>query len=235
MKVMCRRLWSLLSFAVALSLFASASVGCGFVKPKTALAGLERLPAFPEPPPATATKLPLSSSVLVEPPPESLGAIHDRLAEVFETAGIDKWHVYAFGDGFAMVTRWERIEEDGAPASDRFPARMPSMKRTGFDMDDQAQVLFNAPPGDYRLFVFLVTGSDGASSAEVPIEGDRVDAGELPAPIAHKVPENAEVTALVYLHRRRGNGPAEAVELGLTAQKHLVAAGLFDPSELGEP
>ncbi len=218
---------------VLVALTAALLPACDFVKPKTALAGFDRLPAFPEPPPDPAATLELPEGLITEPSPQPLKEVYDRLTQVLETAGFEKWLVYAYQDGFAMVARWEHFDENGGPAGDRFPARLPAMKRGGFEIDHHAQVLFNAAPGFYRLFVFLVAGGDGEPSGEVPIEGDEVDAGELPDELATQLARDRTVTAKVYVYRRRGSARAMPEPSELGAADHLVAAGLFTPAELG--
>lgn len=225
-----------MSLPRVLALLLAGSVllpACGFVKSKTALAGFDRLPAFPEPPPGPAATLELAPGLITESSPQTAKEVHGRLTQVLETAGFEKWLIYAYQDGFALVARWEHFEEDGDPAGDRFPARLPAMKRGGFEIDHHAQVLFNAPPGFYRLFVFLVAGGDGEPSGEVPIEGDEVDAGELPAELAQSLAADRTVTAKVYVYRRRGSARAMPEPSELGAADHLVAAGLFTPAELG--
>lgn len=194
---------------------------------------MSRLPAFPEPVPAATASLELPVGAITGTGPETLDGAHERLTAALRAAGFDKWSVFAFKDGFALVTRWELIEEDGRPAKDRFPARHPKRVRPGFDFDEHVQPLFNAPHGDYRLFVFTVAGATDDETADVPIDGDSVAAGELPHELAILAAERS-VTAHVYLFRQQRARKAEALaESPHDAATHLIRAELFSADQLG--
>ncbi len=213
-----KRLWWLGAIAVLTS-------AC-FTLAKSPLAGEVRLPPFETlPPGAVSHELP--PGVVVAAAPEALREPHQRLVTALERAGFDKWSVYAHGDGFALVTRWERIEEDGRPAKDRFPVRHIQRIAPGFDLDSHVQLLFNAPDGEYRMFVFLVSGKSGERSADVPIDGDDVDAGGLPDEIAGREGGGRVATAHVYLYSQRGDMKAQPAPSEQDAATHLSRAGIF--------
>jgi hypothetical protein len=219
------RLWVVV---VALGLLTS----CGLTGAKSPLEGQMRLPPFPDPGPQAVASLQIPHGVVVQSGDEDLSDAHEHLVEALETAGFDKWTVYAYKDGFAMVVRWEQIDQAGRPAGDRFPTRHPVRIRHAFDLDEHAQLLFNAPPGDYRLFVFTVSGNDPARSADMPIDGDDVKAGELPEEIADRSGAY-RAEARVYLYARDGDEKAHALSGSpLDAAGHLVSAGIFGAGEL---
>jgi len=220
-------------------IIAAGVPSCGLTQAKSPLAGQNHLPAFPDPMPPPATSLKLPAGLVAEVGSEALADAHLRLAGALEMAGFDKWSVYAFKDGFALVTRWERIKEDGRPTKDRFPTRHPKRILPGFDFDEHVRLLFNAPDGDYRLFVFTVAGTDAARTTEVLIDGDNVEAGQLPDEVAGQSSANRIAEAHVYLFQQQGDGEAEALTSSpLDAATHLTQAGIFKATQLdaqGEP
>ncbi|HHH31550.1 MAG TPA: hypothetical protein ENK57_24820 [Polyangiaceae bacterium] len=213
---------------------ALAASGCAAFGRKAVMAGMDRFPPFPSPPPEPAASLELPTDLLIGTEPEELFAIYDRLVKELEAAGFDKWSLYAYEDGFAMVTRWEQFEkDDGLPSKRRFPARQPKLKRHGFGFEEHVEVLYNAPDGYYRLFAFLVRGEGGEPTGEIPIDGGQVGDNEIPFEVGSLSGGGRSVTVNVYTFRRRGSGKGEPVDVGLDAETHLVAAGLFTKSELG--
>jgi hypothetical protein len=223
-----------LRFIAVLALISPAGVvSCSLIKEKSPLAGQQRLPGFPDPIPLHATSMDLPVGVVIGAGPEQLVASHRRVSRALELAGFDKWSVYAFRDGFALVTRWERIEEDGSPAKDRFATRHPKRIRHDFDFDEHVQVLFNAANGDYRMFVFTVTGTDPALTADVHINGDKVGAGRLPEEIEMQSSAERSAEAHVYVFRQQGSTKAKALEGSpLDAASHLTHARIFDAEQL---
>jgi len=196
--------------------------------------GMDRFPPFPSPPPEPAASLEVPADLVIGTEPEELFAIHHRLVEQLERGGFEKWSVYAYSDGFALVARWEQFEkDDGRPSKQRFPARQPKLERQGFDFDHHVDVLYNAPDGYYRLFVFLVEGEGGPLTKDAPIEGGEVAEGELPYEVGTLSGGGRTVTANVYTFRRRGSGKGEPVDVELDAKTHLTGAGIFTASELG--
>lgn len=221
-----------LRFVAVLAVIAPSLPSCSLPK-DSPLAGQERLPAFPDPVPPPAASLELPAGVVVERGPLELDEAHKRLTSALAAAGFDKWSVYAFKDGFALVTRWEHIEEDGRQAKDRFPARHPKRVRPGFNFDEHAQLLFNAPDGVYRLFVFTVVGTDPAKTSEVAIDGGEVGAGELPVEIAEHSAADWTARAHVYVYRQDGSNKAQPLEHSpLDAATHLASARIFDAARL---
>jgi hypothetical protein len=217
-----RRRWFDPIRPLALAACLVALPACGLTKPVSPLAGLTRLPAFPDPAPASAASVSVADVVAAGPQP--MADAHRRLTAALELAGFERWSVYAFRDGFALITQWERIDDDGRPTKDRFVARHPKRVRPEFDFDNHVQELFNAPDGDYRLFVFTVTGSDAEMSADVPIDGDDVGAGELPAELATKTAADRSAEAHVYVFRQRGSGKADTIDSALDGATHLARA-----------
>jgi hypothetical protein len=213
--------------------------GCGaapwsLMKDKSPLAGQVRLPAFPDPVPPPITTGALPAGVVIDAGSNELVEAHKRLTGALEAAGFEKWSVYAFRDGFALITSWERIEEDGSPGRDRFRTRHPKKIESGFNFDEHAQLLFYAADGTYRLFVFTVSGTDPAKTAQVPIDGDSVGAGALPEELAKHPSADRVAEAHVYVFQKQGESKAEAVASSpVDAATHLTSAGIFTAAQLG--
>jgi hypothetical protein len=193
-----------------------------------ALKGLSRLPSVPDPLPA-APSAALPAGTVLEAGPTELGDAHEHLTSALKSAGFANWSVYAYRDGFALVTQWEKIEDDGQASTKRFPVRHPRHIRAPFDFDKHAQLLFNAPNGTYRMFVFTVAGTSSALSGAVPIDGDEVGVGELPEELGGQSSAGQTADVHVYVFHQEGSDKAEQLTgFPLDAKQHLAHAGIFN-------
>jgi hypothetical protein len=191
-----------------------------------------RLPGIVDPLPTPTASFELPAGVVLEAGSEPLSEAHGRITEALTAAGFAKWGVFAYKDGIAVVAQWEHIEDGGRPARRRFPARHPRRIRRGFDFEDHAQLLFNAPDGEYRLFVITVAGS-GAPTANISIDGDETEAGQLPDELSDHPSTDRVARANVYIYRQEGSNKAELLTSSpLDAAKHLAAAGIFSATPL---
>ena len=81
-------------------------------------------------------------------------------------AGYYETSYYSVPDGYALVCRLEKIEEDGRPVE--LPARwgtgIQTIKR--FSLGRYLRALFVAPPGYYRLIVFVVSPHSFTQSSQ---------------------------------------------------------------------
>ena len=123
------------------------------------------LPQFPWPPPSWTARTVLPR--WMASPGEPLGGVFDRLVSALRRADIVEYSVFAVGtDGFAVVSRLERIADDGRPAPERWSVQ--PAKRRSFSLRDYLSALFRAEPGRYRVIVFVTTARAVSASAEVP-------------------------------------------------------------------
>ncbi|MBU4445015.1 hypothetical protein KJ656_08050 [bacterium] len=88
------------------------------------------------------------------------------LSIALECAGQYEISYYSVPNGFALVSRLEQIEEDGTPMESpkRWDANAKSLSI--FSLADYFRALFVAPPGYYRLIVFVVSPLPFSKSPE---------------------------------------------------------------------
>lgn len=196
----------------------------------------ESMPFFQWPPPTASAifvlqhfhQEQLSSHV------NNLGDIDQILTQALDETGYYERSYYAVPDGFAVVTRLERIHNDGTPATN---------KRWSIN-DDRIQVLsfsqylrslFFADPGLFRVVVFLVTPhpfnqTDRQVSRDEAIEWLSEGFNILPLFVADKrFTREFNVTALVYQFEKKENqDPIIMRPSNMTGKKHLQAAGILE-------
>ena len=198
------------------------------------------LAAFPWPPPAPSAQAQIPAAAFrtaVQPSP-SLAAVGARLTTALDEAG----HAYGFyraPNGFAVVSRLERIGDDGTRiGDDGLPA--PAAGEP-FRFNATMAALAAAPAGFYRIIVFLVSDGTLVPSAR-PLQeaeaGALVDGGAsaLPDDFNDRPLTDAHfVTALIY-EFRRGEAERDVATLypgRFNGVDHLRSAGLMRVMEGG--
>jgi hypothetical protein len=148
-------------------------------------------------------------------------------------AGYDELSYYSVPDGFALISRLEKIETDGSPKPE--PGRWSQAdKKSGFSLGEYLSILFTAPAGRYRIIVFIVTpkpfAATGAKvSKAVAEEWVRSGSNQLPASLGGLPYLDQYVcTALIYeFEKNDSKDSATALVPGnLTAAMHLKNTGL---------
>src|SRR5262249_44267587 len=126
-----------------------------FVRPYRAL------PKFPWPPPRF-TNYDLVPRKLVGGDQNTLADVHTRLVKALEGSGYYSNGLFSIPEGFAVVTRVERISNNGAP----FPpdTRWTRHKLLPSSLWEYLESLFLEKPGEFRMFVFVVTNLNGIYS-----------------------------------------------------------------------
>lgn len=213
-------------------MFACAACGAG---------PLVAMPKIALPPPlASVTASAPVEPLLAKNERATMGDVYDALADRLTRAGYADWALYALSDdGFAVVTRIEAIGESGAPRPTRFgPRRVPYRSR-GFALDDVRQVLFNEPPGRYRVLVLGVTAHPLTSDADKPalahMDPDDLASGKLPDDVRKRPAHGARIEALVYELERPDDASAPAAlvaRASAPAKEQLTSAGIFGKAEL---
>lgn len=151
-----------------------------------------------------------------------------------ESAGHYETSYYSVPDGFALVSRLEQIEEDGSPMP--LPARWDTRVRniTRFSLGDYLRALFVAPPGYYRLVVFVVSPHPFAQSSQ-SISRDiaeswlRFGANALPTKLAlQPYTEQYICTALIYEFEKFDTQKKPILRRPgrLDARTHIVKSGI---------
>ncbi len=200
----------------------------------------DRLVSFDWPPPEPSAHVVVPRRMVTGPLGEapSLDDIADRLTRALSEAGYLEYGFQSIGcDGFALVTRLERIDETGRPLDDdvRFhpPGEDEPWTLTGY-----LSRLFYAPPGRWRQIVFAVTDlefdDDRVTKAPSVSEADEMmreaDVTALPAEFdTLKWTRGHELHALIY-EFEKGPGTREVVRnlpSAIVGLAHLRGAGLY--------
>lgn len=192
------------------------------------------LPNFPWPPPRYSAFSAIANEWVAQGAAPVLGEVARRLEQAFDSAGYGERTYYRIPGGFALVSRIEHIRADASPMPDleRWVVDTPRV-RAGFI--DHVRALFNAPPGFYRVIVFVVTDQDFVAAEQAPTATEArewLTGGglRLPAGIALQ-PYGARhyTTALIYEFERRSNQPQASVRDPSPApgRTHLDRAGLW--------
>lgn len=190
---------------------------------------LADLPHFPWPAPRPVLQQPIPLSALGGPG-MTLGDVADALRNRIQAADPD-FEIGVFSgppDGFVLLTRMERITDDGAPfpAPNRFTVK--GNPSAGFW--DAIRGLMAERPGHFRVIAFVVTSQIAIDPTRSPlsIPIDRIgEASVLPVAVA-RVPMGARrIFALVYAFERRPGKPQQPWTDGApSALMHLRRSGI---------
>lgn len=192
------------------------------------------LPDFPWPPPRYSAFEVLERGWLAPAADARLGAAAQRLEAVFDAAGYVERSYYRVPGGFALASRAEQIHADASP----FPApERWSVDPAGAGKSFAARLraLFNAPPGHYRVIVFVVTDQDFAAAPRAAPEAEArawVSGGGLrlpPAIAALPFTPSHYASALIYEFERRSERDPAGVRVPSAApgRVHLEKGGLW--------
>ena len=197
---------------------------------------IEPFPEFPWPPPeASASDVLPEVLVRVSPASMTLRDVSNRIADALDQNGYYESSYFAVPGGFALVTRLESIESDGASKNgpDRWSLEVAPLRP--FSLAEYLRRLLLGAPGYYRLFAFVVTPYRfSQSEAQVTVEqAERwMTAGlnDLPVDVANlRYTDDFETTALIYEFAR----PTENDEASLTrpgdllGREHLERSGIL--------
>jgi hypothetical protein len=167
--------------------------------------------------------------------------VNERIRRAMTDCGYVEWSYFAVPDGFALVTRLEQIEEDGAPKEPgRWSAKIKPLEFGRASFRDYVRALFTANAGYYRIIVFVVTQVPLAKT-DVPMSRSEamawLDGGFefLPEEIGRlEYAGEYHCTALVYEFEQSNPGtpPDPSIPGRLPAYEHLRMARLL--AVLGE-
>jgi hypothetical protein len=154
------------------------------------------------------------------------------LAAAFVSCGYGEKSYHPIPDGFAMASRVEQINADGAPAANRWSLEVSPISE--YSLEGYFKALFYARPGRYRVIVFVVTNHPFSQTEE---KVDREEAGKWTSHGMNKLPkeigdreysDDYACTALIYEFRLSGNGKTDFVEPSqMTGRTHLEKAGIL--------
>lgn len=193
----------------------------------------KRIPAFtPWPPPKPSARLDLPREAVVSrPDAKSLGDVGDVLRGALEDRGYYELSFYSVPDGFALATRLERIEDDGRPAPE--PGRWStSTAPVKFELADILKRLAGAPPGRFRVILFVVTTEAFTLDSRTVTSSEALGwvsggANKLPKQY-YRIPiaDGTDCTALVYEFERLPVEPTGKQVARIGAREHLDRSGL---------
>ena len=192
-------------------------------------------PSFPWPPPIPSARMNISLSMLNagKLKVSRLGDVSNLLKAALTRANYYEYSYFSAMDGFALMTRIEKIEENGKAANPgRWVVNQNDNPRMGFF--DYIKSLFIAPVGYFRIIVFTI-GSENfrfqnkfkRDDAIALLENGSTD---LPPYLRNKPwNSNMQITALIYQFEKKSN-QKEADFLypsTIGPDVHLINAGLI--------
>ena len=192
---------------------------------------ISALPNFPWPPPGASAYYVLPQSLFGKQ--KTVGEETEAIVTALERNGYVERSFYSTpAGGVALVTRLERINDDGSPAAagDRWPNG--EFKNDPLNLVNFLLGLFYAEPGRYRVIVFIVQDQPFAQSAEKSISGVQArqllmsGANVLPPEIAERLADKSHCTALIYEFANDGT-TLHKVESRLNGMEHLMKAGVL--------
>lgn len=193
------------------------------------------IPKFPWPPPQYSAFATIPRQLVAPAAQPTLQSVAARLEQALDAAGYAERSFYWIPGGFALVSRMEQIRADATPmgAAQRWTVTM--QKPRVASLDEYVKALFNAPPGHYRVIVFVVTNREFTATGRQPSPreaGDWLAAGllRLPAQIGREK-YNAEyyTSALIYEFVRDRDSQQATVKTpsDFLGRDHLEKAGVW--------
>jgi hypothetical protein len=188
------------------------------------------VPEFPWPPPAASTSYVVPASLLQAR--STIGQVVAIIISSLEQTGyVERSFYRTKTNGVALITRLERINDDGSPASgnERWSAGL-SYQST-LDLVRFPRGLFYVERGRYRVIVFILDDMPFSQSSERISEADarawlRTGVNVLPPELAERPYGAGNCTVLIYEFASEGN-VARLVDSNLTGKQHLEKAGLL--------
>jgi hypothetical protein len=197
----------------------------------------ETIPQFPWPPPAASATYVLPENVFERG--RTTGQVVSAIIAALERKGyVERSFFTTPADGVVLVTRLERINDDGSSAADR--QRWPAVGEAAQSSVGFAQFLrglFYVDPGRYRMIVFVLQDAPFSQDPKQPVTGQQArawlptGANVLPRELAERG-YRGDCTVLVYEFASDGTA-VRVVESRLTGLQHLEKSGVL--ATLGRP
>jgi hypothetical protein len=175
---------------------------------------------FPFPPPKASTYTEIKRGLLIGQSSKeiSFADLNEKLQKALSTAGYVEKSYYQIPEGFALVTRLEKINEDGSPKPEEMRWVRGEEKQQIFSISDYLKQLFTANPGYYRIIVFIVTSKPFSQDGKQTVSREEAmnwlndGNNELSEEIAaKKFTSKHKCTALVYQFERPNSAKQETV------------------------
>ena len=159
-----------------------------------------------------------------------------KLESALQDTDYETWRYLSVPHGFALATQLEQIRPDGTPrpGKERFRTDMTSLG--DMTIVEFLKALAKAPPGYYRVIVFIVTDTPFSRSDRTATEQEaqqwlRAGLNQLPKAIgALAYAEDYRTTALVY-EFQKSSKDSEATLVPRSPESgkiHLERAGIWD-------
>ena len=172
---------------------------------------------------------------LLGAPTATLNDVHERLRRVLDETGFSPAELFAAPGGFALITKMERIHDDGTSYTGSERWTQGKIPLHSLSLKDYLTSLFFDAPGEFRVFVFVISTmqpfppehpskeqEDKARDLEL-LQGGRV----LPSSIASLPWKDRHGYVLLYrFERRLGEPAAEVRPEPLPLRTHLEKAGM---------
>lgn len=157
------------------------------------------------------------------------------ILQAFEVNGYYEKSYYSVPDGFAVVTKLEKIYSDGKPFPTQYRWKAKLIPLRKFSLKTYMEALFIARPGFYRIIVFVVTPHPFSQTkrtieADVAISWLSEGLNKLPVDIGNlEFTKEHTCTALIYeFERVEANPQAHVLKPGrLSAITHLEQSNLW--------
>jgi hypothetical protein len=195
------------------------------------------LPEFPWPPPPSSTSYVLPDAFFAKTP--TMGSAVKLILASLERNGYVEWSFFRTKrGGVALVTRLERINDDGssAMASERWPSE--ASRSVSVDLFKFWRGLFFVEPGHYRIIVFILEdfpftqGGKGVTSPEANKWLHDGSNGLPPAVEETPYTSTFHCYALIYEFANDGSVERRVVDSSLTGKQHLEKSGILATIEL---
>jgi hypothetical protein len=189
------------------------------------------LPEFPWPPPAASTRYNLPKALFEKK--ATIGDVVDAIEEALEDSGyVERSFFRTPVGGTVLMTRLERIDDDGSPAraGDRWGA--PPLQADAAGLGQFLRGLFFASPGRYRVIVFVIQDRPFTEDVDKPMSGEKAKkllrggGSGLPKGVAAQPVAGSQCTALIYEFANDGRA-MRRVESRLSGRQHLEKSGII--------
>jgi hypothetical protein len=160
---------------------------------------------------------------------DTVGQVADSIVAALEKSGyVERSFFRTKLDGVALVTRIERINDDGTPSAPRWPAWRD--RDAAFNLERFLRGLFYVDRGRYRVIVFILQDKPFSQSTHGVTDAEarawlRSGANILPREIAGRPYGENDCTALIYEFASDGK-TVHTVDSPLTGRQHLDQAGI---------
>jgi len=170
----------------------------------------ENLTALNWPPPPASTRDVISASLFSSQ--KTLGDVCNQITHCLRRSRYDEYRIFDIHDGFAILTRLERISDDGTPAvRDRWTRQ----KIEPINITEYLKSLFLGTEGKFRVILFVITPlanfKDNGTPILTPDNSDALfrEGGVVLPPIKSAQPfENKYVHVLIYQFYKKNGGAA---------------------------